>query len=180
MSYRTTFEPNELIPIKSPISLIEWFRNVYKLYMNLWNAHTLCKVLEYKRITYASPITLDITNFTSLFCLLIVFQVWIMPSSVWAIRHTNISTPWVSWTDFVQILPDSYLDLVEFVQNSGYRHLILYKFYQIHICNLVEFVQNLVTLAIGIFVDEKLEQLGGKRIHKLGLGDDDSNLEVSS
>lgn len=31
--------------------------------------------------------------------------------------------------------------------------------------------------AMGIFVDEKLEQLGGKRIHKLGLGDDDSNLE---
>ena len=31
--------------------------------------------------------------------------------------------------------------------------------------------------AMGIFVDKKLEEMGAKRIHKLGLGDDDANLE---
>jgi NADPH-ferrihemoprotein reductase len=31
--------------------------------------------------------------------------------------------------------------------------------------------------AMAKFVDEKLHTLGGKRIHTLGLGDDDANLE---
>lgn len=31
--------------------------------------------------------------------------------------------------------------------------------------------------AMGIYVDKRVEELGGKRIHKLGLGDDDANLE---
>ncbi len=31
--------------------------------------------------------------------------------------------------------------------------------------------------ACGIYVDKRLEELGGKRIHPLGLGDDDANLE---
>jgi len=31
--------------------------------------------------------------------------------------------------------------------------------------------------AMGIYVDKRLEELGGKRIHDLGLGDDDANLE---
>ena len=30
---------------------------------------------------------------------------------------------------------------------------------------------------MGIYVDKQLEKLGGKRIYKLGLGDDDANLE---
>ena len=28
--------------------------------------------------------------------------------------------------------------------------------------------------AMGIYVDKRLEELGGKRIHELGLGDDDA------
>ena len=31
--------------------------------------------------------------------------------------------------------------------------------------------------AMGIFVDAKLEALGGRRVHDLGSGDDDANLE---
>lgn len=31
--------------------------------------------------------------------------------------------------------------------------------------------------AMGIYVDKRLEELGAKRIHKIGLGDDDANLE---
>lgn len=33
--------------------------------------------------------------------------------------------------------------------------------------------------AMGIFTDKKLADLGAKRVHELGVGDDDANLEVS-
>ena len=34
--------------------------------------------------------------------------------------------------------------------------------------------------AMGKFVDKKLQELGGKRVHELGSGDDDANLGIKA